>query len=173
MIGQTLWRHALPCVACIALVSCTTVKVDTIRLTLDKHPPKEPSQVRPLAKLPADGFEEIADLTARGDSVDFEKLQKKILERAAELGADAVVFSTGQEHVKEGVTYRRIYRPWGYYDPYYGPDPWGYGDVGYGGLGYGSYGYMAQPYEIRINSLKGTAIRYTGSSSRSARDDSS
>lgn len=152
----------------LALAACAPVKVDTIVLTLDTYPPKNPSQVRPLARLPEAGFEEIADLTARGDSADFEKLQKKILQRAAELGADAVVFSTGQEHVKEGVAYRPVYRPWGYYDPIYGPDPWGYGDVGYGGLGY-PYGYVAQPYEIRINSLKGTAIRYTESSSRSGR----
>jgi hypothetical protein len=148
----------------IVFLNCTTVKIDTIRLTMENFPPQEPSQVSVLTRLPSRGYEEIADLAARGDSADFEDFREKIVERAAELGADAVVLSNLAEYTKQGIAYTPAYSPWGYQNPY-GPDPWGYNDVGYGGLGYGGYGYVDQPYEVRIHSLKGTAIRHTSASS--------
>jgi hypothetical protein len=158
------WMSAMSAVTCIVFSSCTTVTIDTIRLTMDNFPSKEPSQVSVLTRIPSQGYEEIADLTARGDSAGFEDLREKIVGRAAELGADAVVLSNFAEYTKEGVAHTPAYSPWGYQNPY-GPDPWGYNDVGYGGFGYGGYGYVAQAYEVRIHSLKGTAIRRSSASS--------
>ena len=64
--------------------------------------------------------------------------------------------------------------PPAYYGPYYGPWSWGYGGYGYGGYGGlggpwgGSWGwgggYMsstAVPYDVTVNSLEGTAVKYT------------
>lgn len=146
---------------------CARITVDTIRLTRDRFPAKHSAEaVEPLARAPQRPYREVADLAARGKSVSFEKVQQKILERAAELGADAVIFHKPEEHLQEGVSYQPVYSPWGYNDPYYGPDPWGYGGAGYGGLGYGwPGGYMAVPYQVTVMSLKGTAIIYTNAAS--------
>lgn len=129
---------------------CAPVSVDTIRLTRDRFPPK-PSveQVDWLSRKSPRPSREVAELSARGESVSFDRLQRAILKEAAALGADAVVFGAGDTHIKEGVTYQPMYSPWGYNDPYYGPDPGYYGP------------YMAVPYSVDVRSLKATAVVYT------------
>jgi len=130
---------------------CAKVSVDTIRFTRDRFPPK-PSieQVELLPRHPTRPYREVADLSARGESAGFERLQEAIVKQAAALGADAVIFGASDTQVKEGVTYQPMYSPWGYNDPYYGPDPWGYGTP-----------YMAVPYSVDVHSLKATAIVFT------------
>jgi hypothetical protein len=107
----------------------------------------------------------------------FDRMQQKILAKAAALGSDAVVFSKPESHVEHQVAYEPVYSPWGYYAPYYyGPGSWGYGGYGYGSWGYGGLygpgpmgwsgypgGSVAVPYDVTVNALKGTAIRYTSS----------
>jgi hypothetical protein len=132
---------------------------------MDKFPPKESaSQVRTLQSPPSCSYIELAELNARSSYAGFEKMQRKLLAEAADMGADAVVLTGGDTLVKHGVSYQPMYSPWGYNDPYYGLDPWGYGGVGYGGLGYGTP-YMAVPYDVEIKTLKGTAIRYMNGNS--------
>jgi len=86
--------------------------------------------------------------------------------RAAELGADAVVFSTSITHTEQRVAYQPAYNPWGYYAPYYGPGPYGYwGPWGYRyGLWGPMWGYQQAvpvPYSVRTTTVKGTAIHYS------------
>jgi hypothetical protein len=67
------------------------------------------------------------------------------------------------------VVYQPVYSPWGYYAPYYyGPGPYGYwGPWGYRygpwGPGWGYQQYVPVPYFVRVTTLKGIAIRYSGS----------
>jgi hypothetical protein len=60
----------------------------------------------------------IAELSETSSS-DIEKLQQHLLKKAAELGADAVVFSSPITYTEQGVTYQPTYSPWGYYAPYW------------------------------------------------------
>lgn len=107
----------------------------------------------------------IAELSETSSS-DVEKLQQYLLKKAAELGADAVVFSSPIIHTEQGVTYQPTYSPWGYYAPYYyGPGPYGYwGPWGYHygpwGPGWGYHQYVPVPYSVRVTTFKGIAIRY-------------
>ena len=47
----------------------------------------------------------------------IDKLQRHLLNKAAELGADAVVFSTPITRTEQRVAYQPVYSPWGYYAP--------------------------------------------------------
>jgi hypothetical protein len=95
-------------------------------------------------------------------------LQRKILNRAAALGADAVIFAKPQTQTQHEVAYEPLYDPWGYNSPYYGT-PWGYGGYGAYGGPYGSWGLwgggysgsVAVPYDVVTRMLMGIAIRYT------------
>ncbi|MGH7183204.1 MAG: hypothetical protein ACREJN_14675 [Nitrospiraceae bacterium] len=143
--------------------------MDTILLTSDTFPPKESAdEVTVLEHMPARPHEEIAELRIGDSWLSFGSLQRKILNQAATLGADAVVFAKPQTVTLHEVAYQSQYSPWGYNNPYYGT-PWGYG--GYGGYGgpFGSWGMwgggygggMAVPYDETMRMLKGTAIHYT------------
>lgn len=147
----------------VAEFGCTRIRIDMVRVTQERYPAKGSIEaVQALTQAPTQPYQELADFVARGRSATFHSLREKILEQAAAIGADAVIFARPEEHVKEGITYQPMYSPWGYSDPYYGPDPWGYGWSGRPpGYGYPYGGYMAVPYEIVITSLRGTAIRYT------------
>jgi len=123
-------------------------------------------RVAVLQQNPTRPYREIAELRIGDTSLSFGSLQRKILSRAATLGADAVVFDKPQTQTTHEIAYEPVYNPWGYYSPYYG-SPWGYGG-GYGGPfgGWGPWGGMysgsvAVPYDETIRMLKGTAIRYT------------
>ncbi|MDF0665562.1 MAG: hypothetical protein P0119_05730 [Nitrospira sp.] len=157
---------------CLCFSACASV--DTILLTNDTFPPKgSVEEVAVLRQTPTRPHRDLAELRISDDQLSFGSLQHKILSRAADLGADAVVFAQPQTQTIRRETYSPLYGPWGYYSPYYG-GPWGSGMYGmYGGLyggwgpwGGGPFGSMAVPYEYHetVRILTGTAIRYTDAS---------
>jgi hypothetical protein len=153
--------------AWLLLSACT--RVDTILLTSETFPPKRSAdEVAVLEQKPTRPHVDLAELRIGDSELSFGRLQHKILDKAASLGADAVVFARPQTQTTHEVAYQPLYDPWGYNSPYYG-SPWGYG--GFGGYGgpYGSWGpwgggyagSVAVPYDETMNMLMGTAIRYT------------
>lgn len=162
-------------VLCLLFTGCTSV--DTIMLTSDTFPPKRSAdEVAVLEHKPARPHQEIAELRIGDSWLSFGSLQRKILNRAATLGADAVVFAKPQTVTQHEVAYQALYDPWGYNSPYYGT-PWGYGGYGgYGGplgswgpWGGGYSGSVAVPYDEVTRMLMGTAIHYTDATGRSDR----
>lgn len=152
---------------CLLLSACTSV--DTILLTSETFPPKgSADEVAVLEEKPARPHRELAELRIGDSRLSFGSLQRKILNRAATLGADAVVFAKPQTQIQHEVAYEPLYDSWGYNSPYYGT-PGGYG--GYGGYGgpFGSWGpwgggysgSVAVPYDEVTRMLMGTAIHYT------------
>jgi hypothetical protein len=147
-----------------SITGCATVQV--LRLTSETFPPREVQDVAILSQFPSGQHEKIAELSETSSSENISKLQRHLLDKAAELGADAVVFSTPITRTEQHVAYQPVYSPWGYYAPYYGPGPYGY--WGPGGYRYGpwgpTWGYhqaVPVPYQVRRTTLKGTAIRYS------------
>jgi len=149
-----------------ACIGCSSVIV--VRLTSETFPPRAVGEVEILSQEPSTEHVRIAELSETSTS-NADKLQRDILKKAAQLGAHAVVFSIPTTHIEHGVTYQPVYSPWGYYAPYYyGPGlygywgPWGYG-YGPWGPGWGYSQYVPVPYSVRVTTLKGVAIRYSGS----------
>ncbi len=149
---------------CLLLAACASV--DTILLSSEKFPPKKSAdEVAVLEQKPTRPHLDLAELRIGDSWLGFGSLQRRILNRAATLGADAVVFGSPQTQTTRQVAYEPLYDPWGYNSPYYG-SPWGYRGYGgpYGGWSpwWGGYsGSMAVPYDETMNMLMGTAIRYT------------
>ena len=153
---------------CLSIASCS--RVDTVQLTNQTFPAKASDQeVEVLDRKPPCAHIAIARLSVDDSEYDsFETEQKKILKKAAALGADAVIFSKPEKQKQHGTMYSgmgcMMCGPWGM--GMYGYPGWGYG-MGYGygyGMGYGmGYGGMAVPYEYTVKSLRGTAIHYTDS----------
>jgi hypothetical protein len=145
------------------VAGCTNVQV--LRLTSETFPPREVQDVAILSQFPSVHHEKIAELS-ESSSESVSTLQRHLLEKAAELGADAVVFSTPITHVEQRMSYQPVYSPWGYYSPYYGPGPYGYwGPWGYHYRPWGpTWGYhhaVPVPYQVRTTTVKGTAIHYS------------
>lgn len=137
----------------LLLVSCSSV--DVVRLTNETFPPKASTeQVELLEHEPACPSIRLALLQMEGSDTSFQDMQAKMLKKAAELGADAIVFKRPQEHVEHSLAYQPVYSPWGM--TAYGYPGWGYGGWGMGGMG----GSIATPYDYTVRSLKGVAIRY-------------
>src|SRR6478752_4308950 len=108
---------------------CSQVQV--LLLTSETFPAREMEDVAILSQFPSHQYDKIAELSETSSSDNLNKLQRHLLKKAAELGADAVVFSTPITHVEQRVAYQPAYSPWGYYAPsYYGPGPYGYWDRG-------------------------------------------
>lgn len=151
-------------VLCLLFSACTSV--DTILLTSDTFPPKgSADEVAVLEHKPARPHQEIAELRIGDSELSFGSLQRKILNRAATLGADAVVFAKPETQTQHEVAYEPLYDPWGYNSPYYGI-PGGYGGYGgpfgsWGPWGGGYSGSVAVPYDEVMRMLMGTAIHYT------------
>ncbi|HET9868098.1 MAG TPA: hypothetical protein VFQ06_12445 [Nitrospira sp.] len=147
---------------CIA--GCSNVQV--LRLTSETFPPREVEDVAILSQFPSAAHEKIAELSETSSSDHISKLQRHLLDKAAELGADAVVFSTPMTRTEQRVAYQPVYSPWGYYSPYYGlgpysyRGPWGYGYGPWGPMG-GYHHAVPVPYRVRTTTVKGTAIRYS------------
>ncbi|HEU4683287.1 MAG TPA: hypothetical protein VFS39_02130 [Nitrospira sp.] len=144
---------------------CSNVQV--LKLTSETYPPRQVEDVAILSQEPSSSHTRIAELSETSSSDSIGTMQKHILKKAAELGADAVVFSTPITRTEERVAYQPTYNPWGYYSPYYyGPGPFGYwgGPYGYGygawGPGWGYRSAVPVPYAVRVTTLRGTAIRY-------------
>lgn len=155
---------AIGLLLCWSATGCSQVQV--LRLTTETFPPREVQDVAILSELPSVQHEKIAELSETTSSENVSKLQQHLLEKAAELGADAVVFSTPITRTEQRVAYQSVYSPWGYYAPYYGPGAYGYGVPW--GYGYGPWGPMFRyhqaipvPYQVRSTTVKGTAIRYS------------
>ena len=155
-------------VTCLGM-GCSSVSV--LRLTSDTFPPRSVGEVAILSEAPPTEHIRIAELSETSSSC-VDVLQRHILKKAAQLGADAVIFSVSHTRSEQRVDYQPMYSPWGYYAPYYyGPGPygysrpWGYSYGGYGAFGpFGGYRqYAAIPYSVRVTTLKGVAIRYSGS----------
>lgn len=147
-------------------VAAGCANVQVLRLTSETFPSREVTDVAILSRFPSQQYEKIAELSETSSSDNVAKLQRHLLDKAAELGADAVVFSTPITHVEQRVAYQPVYSPWGYYAPYYGPGPYGYwGPWGYRYGPWGpTWGYqqtVAVPYSVRTTTLKGTAIHYS------------
>jgi hypothetical protein len=168
MIGRDACRLGL---ALVSMTSLACARVDMVRLTTESFPAKHSvEEVEILTQKPTSPTIQLAELSMESTSVSFETMQEKILKKAATLGADAVVFSEPMTSVQRKVAYQPVYSPWSYYGPYYGPGAWGYGMGAYG-WGYrgmygpwGGAGYAGStpvPYDVAVNRLKGTAIRYT------------
>jgi hypothetical protein len=152
----------------LALAGCTSV--DMVRLTSQQFPPKRSVEdVEVLQQVPACPHVALAELRVEDTSSGYGAMQQNMLEKAAGLGADAVVFAKPEEQIQHQVTYQPGMMMGG---------PFGYGGFGYGGMMYGPYPYgmgyyggypaygggAAVPYDVEVKSLKGLAIRYIQSS---------
>ena len=148
----------------VAMMQAGCSHVQVLRLTSETFPSREVKDVEILSREPDASFLKIAELSESSSS-NVKSLQRHLLKKAAELGADAVVFSTPITHTEQRTNYQPVYSPWGYYAPYYGPGPYGYwGPWGYPygawGPGWGYQQYAAVPYSVRVTTLKGVAIKY-------------
>ena len=147
----------------IAQAGCSQVQV--LRLTSETFPSHDVNDVAILSHEPDASFLKIAELSETSSS-GVQTLQRHVLKKAADLGADAVVFSTPVTRTEQRTDYQPVYSPWGYYTPYYyGPGPYGYwGPWGYRygpwGPGWGYPQYAAVPYSVRVTTVKGVAIKY-------------
>lgn len=149
-----------------ACTGCSSVHV--VRLTSETFPPRAVDEVEILSQAPSTEHVRIAELSETSTTT-VDTLQRHLLKKAAQLGAQAVVFSAPTTRIEDRVAYQPVYSPWGYYAPsYYGPGPYGYwGPWGYRygpwGPGWGYPQYVPMPYSVRVTTLKGIAIRYSGS----------
>ena len=166
MLKPRLKNRLMATLSIVASCSCFSAcaSVDTILLTSDRFPPKRSAEeVAVLDHTPAQPHLDVAELRIGDSWLSFGSLQRRILTRAAALGADAVVFGRAQTETTRQVAYEPLYGSWSY-GPFYG-SPWGYGGYGgpygmwnpWGGLSSGS---VAVPYDETVKMLMGTAIRY-------------
>ncbi len=151
--NRALFRRGgrpLPLLLVFALAACSS-GVDTVRFTSEDFPAAPSvSSVEILEKAPDRPYIKLAQITMGNSKQSGASLSVKIREEAAKLGADAVIFSDPVMSFSGGTKYAPVYRPWGYYSPYYG--------------GYHGGAYMTArpiPYKTRKNTLSGVAIRYT------------
>ena len=125
--------------------SCATI--DVVHFTSETFPPTRPEQVEVLSKDPSVPYVKLAQITIPDSRKKFTALQRMIMDKASAMGADAVIFKDPETRHEHKVSYSPVYRPWGYYSPYYG----------YGGS------YMTavpSSSHIRYNTLTGTAIKF-------------
>lgn len=118
----------------VGVAACATV--ETVRFTGEHYPAKSSAdEVQALPDPPSRPYQAMAELRlSEADST--HALRQKILERAARLGADAVIFSKPEAHKER----RLLYEPVA------------------GQLN------AAIPYDITVTSLRGIAIKYLDSS---------
>lgn len=151
----------------LALAACADV--DMVRLTSQQFSPKSSvDEVEVLQQVPACPHVALAELRAEDSSTGYGTMQRNMLNQAAKLGADAVVFAKPEEQIQHQVAYQPGmmmggpfgFGGFGYGGMMYGPYPYGMGYYG----GYPAYGSAAVPYDVEVKSLKGLAIRYIPSS---------
>lgn len=149
-----------------ACTGCSSVNV--VRLTSETFPPRAVDEVEILSQAPSTEHLRIAELSETSTTT-VDTLQRHLLKKAAQLGAQAVIFAAPITRIEDRIAYQPVYNPWGYYAPsYYGPGPYGYwGPWGYRygpwGAGWGYPPYVPMPYSVRVTTLKGIAIKYSGS----------
>jgi len=137
----------------VLLTASSCASVDVVRFTSDTFPSKRSrADVEILDNKPTRSHIRLAQITIADSKKKNATLQRKIREKAAELGADAILFSDPEHYYDNSVRYAPVYQPWGYYAPYYG---W------YGG----SYATgVPIKHKTRRNSLSGVAIKFTDAS---------
>ncbi len=160
---KTLFLFSGLLLSCLC-IGCSNVNV--LRLTSETFAPRAVDEVAILSREPAAEHIRIAELSETASS-SVDTLQRHLLKKAAQLGADAVIFSPSHTRTEQRWDYQPYYSPWGFYAPYYyGPyayaRPWG-DPYGAWGPSWGYRQYAAVPYSVRVTTLKGVAIRYTGS----------
>jgi hypothetical protein len=139
----------------VMMTACSGV--DVAPLTDKSFPSKTSSHdVEVLDFEPSCPHIRLADLSIEGDAKEFQRLQTRILDKAASLGADAVVFAKTQPQVRHHAAYQS-YPAWSFGGWMYGSYPYGYGY--YGGWPI-SDGDVAASHEVARQLLEGTAIRY-------------
>lgn len=157
------WPVAVWTLFCLG---CTSV--DVMRMTSQQFPPKRSAEeVEVLETVPMCPHVNLAQLSVDESSSGFSEMQQKMLEKGAELGADAVIFAKPEKEIQHQVAYEPTmgYAPLGMGGWGYSAYPYGYGYYGgwppFGGMGM-PMGSVAVPYDVTVKSLKGLAIRYTG-----------
>ncbi len=141
-------RHGLLMILLI-LAGTACAGIDTVQFTSEVFPPKDSARdVVILDEKPSEPHIRIAQLTIADSKKKNFQIQRKIREKAADMGADAVVFGDPKSYYDHSVRYAPVYRPYGYYSSYYG---W------YGG-GYATA--VPVKNKVRRNNLTGTAIKY-------------
>lgn len=142
-------RPALALGLGLCLAGCTTV--DVVRLTNQQFPAKRSvREVEVLQATPKCPHLDLAELSVDESSAGFSTMQEKMLEKGAELGADAVVFGPARKEIRHESTHVPTMkrRP--------GPP-----------IMAGQSGRRAVPDDVPVKSLAGLAIRYrTGTGSK-------
>jgi len=145
----------------VLATACSSV--DVVPLTEHSFPSK--ASIRDIEVLehePACPHILLADLAAQGKADDFQHLQTSLLDKAASLGADAVIFAKAQPHTRHHTDYQS-YPAWSFGGWMYGSYPYGYGY--YGGWPV-SAGDVAVSHEVTELSVRGTAIRFQAPSGK-------
>jgi len=143
-LQRNLWVILL-----ILVTPACAASVDSVLFTSESFPPKSSAaDIKLLGEEPSTPHIKLAQLSVAESKQKLYKMQLKIREKAAALGADAVVFTDPEVSYESNVSYAPVYRPWGYWSPNYG---W------YGG-GYASA--MPVTNKVRRNTLIGIAIKY-------------
>lgn len=150
--SKALFRKRSTILATLLVLAVTSSAygMDIVKFTSETYPKtKDVSSVEILEKAPDRPYIKLAQITIGNSKKSGATLQTKIRERAAKMGAHAVVFGDPVMSFSGGTQYAPVIRPWGYYSPYYG---------GYAG----SYVTARPvPYKVRRNTLSGIAIRYS------------
>ena len=156
---KTLSLFAGLLVTCLSM-GCSSVSV--LRLTSDTFPRRSVEEVAILSEAPPTEHIRIAELSETSSSR-VDTLHRHILKKAAQLGADAVIFSVPHTRSEQRVDYQPMYSPWGYYAPYYyGPGPYGYSrpwatptaDMGHLGRSEGTGGMRPYPTQSGLHPLR-------------------
>lgn len=158
--GLAPYVRAVALTAMFGLVSgCVSVRVEP--LTQQHYPPRSGNQpVQALSVDPSRPSAKLARIVATSQTADEDALRQRILCRARQLGADAVVLgkvdvfeSFGPSPLYESTlspigvgTSSSVWGPWGWWDPFY-LDPWSYVQGAADQRGWTTY-------------LSGIAIRY-------------
>ena len=103
------------------LLSCVFIgcsNVNVLRLTSETFAPRSVDEVAILSREPTAEHIRIAELSETSSS-SVDTLQRHLLKKAAQLGADAVVFSASHTRSEQRWDYQPYYSPWGFYAPYY------------------------------------------------------
>ena len=147
--SHPVFRRLLPLLLLLPAAASCAPGIDMVQYTGAVYPPKaSPNDVQILEEMPSAPHARIALITIAESKKSLGVLQRSIMNKAAELGADAVVFGDPESSFRTDVSYAPVYRPWGYYSPYYGWYGGGYRDA------------VPRAYKVRYNTLAGLAIRY-------------
>ena len=100
---STLSWRALPLLFCVPWLGCATT--DVMRTDDNRRPPTAKTDVKVFVEEPSDPYTTVAIVQAsdQGWGLSLEVLKRKMVERAAALGGDAVIL--GQQSAQPGGPY--------------------------------------------------------------------